>query len=218
MGGLCFFPGEVVRTIAYVDGFNLYYGALRDTPHRWLDLVRLFELVLPRHEFITVNYYTALVSERPEAPGQLARQLTYLRALGTSPSVLVHLGKFRSHIVRMRAADPNAGASRYVRVIKTEEKGSDVNLATHLVRDAYEGAFEAAVVVTNDADLVAPIQLVSQRLNMRVGILNPHQRPSRELAAAARFTKSLRPAALARSQFSPVLHDYNGMFHRPLGW
>tara|TARA_R110002072_G_scaffold29206_4_gene92759 strand:- start:564 stop:863 length:300 start_codon:yes stop_codon:yes gene_type:complete len=35
-GGLCF-----MRTCVYVDGFNLYYGALKRTPYKWLDLAAL---------------------------------------------------------------------------------------------------------------------------------------------------------------------------------
>ena len=69
----------------------------------------------------------------------------------------------------------HAGQSpKYARVIKTEEKGSDVNLATHLLHDAHMGRFEVAVVVSNDSDLLEPIKIVRERLHKRVGILNPH--------------------------------------------
>jgi hypothetical protein len=34
------------RTYIYVDGFNLYYGALKNTPHKWLDLKTLFQSML----------------------------------------------------------------------------------------------------------------------------------------------------------------------------
>lgn len=66
-------------------------------------------------------------------------------------------------------------------MIKTEEKGSDVNLATHLLHDAHTRRFEVAVVVSNDSDLLEPIKIVRDQLRKKVGILNPHKRPSRAL-------------------------------------
>jgi hypothetical protein len=51
-----------LRTIVYVDGFNFYYGQLRGTPWKWLDLVRLFEMVLgPQNDLVKVKYFTAKV-------------------------------------------------------------------------------------------------------------------------------------------------------------
>lgn len=60
----------------------------------------------------------------------------------------------------MPLANPPIAGHQTVEVIKTEEKGSDVNLATYLVSDAYEKDFEAAVVVTDDSDLI--LQSLSQ--------------------------------------------------------
>jgi hypothetical protein len=51
-----------------------------------------------------------------------------------------------------------------VEVLKTEEKGSDVNIAAHLVNDAHKGRFEAAVLITNDSDLLTPMQIVRREL------------------------------------------------------
>ena len=51
-----------MRTFVYVDGFNLYYGALRGTPWKWLDPVALFEKVLQsQHDIVAVKYFTARV-------------------------------------------------------------------------------------------------------------------------------------------------------------
>ena len=72
-----------MRTIAYVDGFNLYYRLLKKRPDlRWLDPHRLIqEFVPPGHDLTQVNYYTARISERPDKPGAAARQAIYLKAL-----------------------------------------------------------------------------------------------------------------------------------------
>ena len=62
-GGPCFFARALMRTFIYVDGFNLYYGALKGTSWKWLDLVALFEKVLHQHhDILKVKYFTARVS------------------------------------------------------------------------------------------------------------------------------------------------------------
>ena len=116
-----------MRTFVYVDGFNLYYGALKGTPFKWLDPVSLFEKVLqPRHDILKVKYFTARVSGTPTDPSMPQRQDVYLRALRHfRPEVEVYFGHFLSHTVRAPLAQP-AGRQRTAEVIRTEEKGSDV--------------------------------------------------------------------------------------------
>lgn len=82
--------------------------------------------------------------------------------------------------------------TKRVWVDKTEEKGSDVNLASHLLRDAFRGAFQVAVLITNDSDLAEPVRIVRQELNLPVGILSPHQQHSVELKRLATFVKRIR--------------------------
>ena len=94
--------------------------------------------MLPRNDLQRIKYFTAHVGARPHDPDQPMRQQLYLRALRTLPLVEIYLGHYLSHEVSMPLANPPAGGSRFVKVIKTEEKGSDVNIATHLVSDAYE--------------------------------------------------------------------------------
>jgi hypothetical protein len=103
-------------------------------------------------------------------------------------------------------------------VIKTEEKGSDVNLATHLLLDACRNDYDVAVVITNDSDLAEPLRVVRQEFGKTVGILNPYSRTSFQLARYAHFTKPIRPGVLAASQFSPTLMDAHGTFYKPSTW
>ena len=79
-----------------------------------------------------IRYFTAIVSARPNDPSAPDRQRAYLRALETMPHVSVHLGHFLTTHVRMALVAPRPRGPRIVEVIKTEEKGSDVNLATCL--------------------------------------------------------------------------------------
>ena len=80
-------------TNVYIDGFNLYYGSLKGTPYKWLDLAALSSVLLPRDNINRIRYFTAQVSARPHDPQQPARQQTYLRALQTIPGLSIDLGQ-----------------------------------------------------------------------------------------------------------------------------
>lgn len=208
-----------MRTIVYVDAFNLYYGCLKGTPWRWLDLEALARHLLSASNRIErIKYYTAHVGARRDDPGQVSRQQRYLRALRTLPLVEIHLGHYLSHEVMMPLASPPPNGPRFAKVIRTEEKGSDVNLATHLVADGYEDRYDAAVIVSNDSDLLEPLRLVRQRLGKVVGVLNPQRHPAFVLARAASFFKQIRPSAVRGSQFPTTLRDAAGEFTKPPGW
>jgi hypothetical protein len=202
----------------YVDAFNLYYGCLKDTPYRWLDLPALCRAALPKDDVQGIRYFTALVVARPHNPDQPTRQRVYLRALATIPSVTIHLGQFLSSEVIMPLVEPRAGGAKFARVHKSEEKGSDVNLATYLLCDACENKFDRAVVVTNDSDLVEPIRLVNERLRKPVGVLCPKRRPSFALRSVAAFMRPIRQGLLGASQFPTTIRDAVGTFHKPLRW
>jgi uncharacterized LabA/DUF88 family protein len=207
------------RTFVYVDGFNLYYGAVKDTALKWLNIRRLCELLLPGYSIERIKYFTARVSARKDDPQKPTRQQIYLRALRTIPGLEIIYGSFLSHDVMMPLAEPPPGGPRFAKVTRTEEKGSDVNLATHLVHDAYQQSFEIAVLVTNDSDLLEPIRIVRQELGLQVGILNPHRlTPSVVLTKHASFIKQIREGTLRASQFPTTLKDAKGEFHKPRGW
>jgi hypothetical protein len=76
----------VLRTNVYVDGFNLYYGCLKGTPYKWLDLDALCRRLLPKHELGRIRYFTAIIAARPHDPSGPARQRAYLRALAIRAS------------------------------------------------------------------------------------------------------------------------------------
>jgi len=207
-----------MKTNVYVDGFNLYYGCMKGTPHRWLDLMKFCRVALPRDEIHRIRYFTALIHARPDDPQKPQRQQIYIRALKTIPNLSVHLGRYLSRSVRMALVAPPANGPRTVSVWKTEEKGSDVNLATYLLLDAFEGDCEAAVIVSNDSDLELPIRTVRKKFELTVGVLNPHRKTSHALRNAASFHKRIREGWLRISQFSGILRDSQGSFTRPATW
>jgi hypothetical protein len=208
-------------TNVYVDGFNLYYGCLKGTPYKWLDLAALCRTLLPRDDIHRIRYFTARISSSPDNPLADTRQDTYLRALGTIPRLSIHLGRFAQTRVRMPLAHPLPGLPRTVDVIKTEEKRTDVNLGAYLVADAARQDCELAVMITNDSDLAEPINLARGWFKVPVGVFNPSRNNafSRDLLAERPlFTKRIRPFALRTCQFPDQLRDRHSIIRRPTSW
>jgi len=204
-----------MKTNIYIDGFNFYYGVLKGTPYRWLNVAALCQTLLPGDQINRIKYFTALVDSRPGDPLKRERQESYFRALRTIPNLTIVLGRFLTHEVTMPLSPEGSG---YARVLKTEEKGSDVNLATHLLMDGFRNDYELAVVVSNDSDLLLPVQVVVQDLGKKVGLLNPQKRPSKALLPHATFLKQIRSGALAQCQFPLTLTDSYGAFSKPATW
>lgn len=207
-----------MATNVYIDGFNLYYGALKGTSNKWLDLEVLCHRLLPKDDIKRIRYFTAKISARPRDPQQPQRQQTYLRALEGLPTVSVHYGHFLTHTVRMPLANPKRGGPTTAEVLNTEEKGSDVNLASLLLLDAFRNDCDVVVVISNDSDLRLPILIAEQQLGVTVGIINPHRAKNRSRALKGTFFKQLRPSVLAQCQLPDVITDQNGTFRKPVSW
>jgi uncharacterized LabA/DUF88 family protein len=163
-----------------------------------------------------MKYFTARVLPRPDNPGQPLRQEIYLRALRSLGADCI-FGRHLSHPVMMRVADPNA-AKPFVRVIKTEEKGSDVNIAAHMLLDAFRNEYDCAVLISGDSDLKAPVEMVRNDFSKTVGVINPQKVDCKVLRSAASFYKRIRTSDLAASQLPVILTDATGTIHKPANW
>ncbi|HTD32155.1 MAG TPA: NYN domain-containing protein [Candidatus Elarobacter sp.] len=220
-------------TYVYVDGFNLYYGAFgrergwSSSGFKWLDLAALAAHVWPglapiRH----VRYFTARVKAPGSDPHMAARQQTYLRAL-RAVGVEIHLGTFklrRKH-VKLNGLPPQLPPytssivlSAEAEIGKYDEKGSDVNLATYLLRDVAKGDCSRAIVVSNDSDLLEPIRVARADFAADVYVINPQRRAVVELTRAANDARDLSLSTLAACQLPAVLTDRVGKITRPAGW
>lgn len=198
-----------MRTAIYVDGFNLYYRALKRTPHRWLDLLALGKQLLSAENRITlIRYFTARVKPNSYKPDQHVRQDSYIQAIKAHiPCLKVHEGQFYQHVVRMPLAGHRADGPRTVEVIKSEEKGSDVNLAVHLLNDAWSDTFDVALVISNDSDLAEAVRLARKR-GKPVGVANPHavDKMNFELYSACSFRRRIERKHLKVAQLpNPVI-------------
>jgi uncharacterized LabA/DUF88 family protein len=226
-----------MRTFVYIDGFNFYHIRLqRQRQFRWLNLKKMCDqLVSAQNTVERVKYYTARVSAKIDAQAP-AKQQVYLSALATVPEIEIHYGRFLfgekwAFLIQPPAAKPanyawNLPAPRMVQVAKVEEKGSDVNLASHLVRDALLNHFDEALVLSNDTDLVEPIRIVTQEVGKRVGLIAPRRArhgeapiPSPSLRKVASFVLYLDDHHLAAAQFPDVVTLAGGkQTIKPPGW
>lgn len=173
-----------------------------------------------------MRYFTALVKSTPADPQASVRQQAYVRAVRAAGAV-VHFGTFkvRRKNVRLIGASPqlppsttNFVLSAEAQIGKYDEKGSDVNLATYLVRDAAKGDCTTAIVVSNDSDLVEPIRLVRAEFGVDVYLINPQKRAATELVRSARSCRDLNLTTLAACQLPRQLSDAFGTVTRPAAW
>ena len=160
-----------MRTIVYIDGFNLYYGACRAPGRRWLSPLALAERLLPNDEIAEVAYFTANIKRDPEDPGAQDRQRLYHRALQTIPNLEIFLGRYIPKRVRGELVDAAADEPSRRTVLTYEEKGTDVNLATRLLLDGFNRRYESAAVISNDGDLKMPIRVVREELGLHASFV-----------------------------------------------
>lgn len=214
---------------AYIDGFNLYYGALKGTPYRWLDLATLCD-ALAGASVVGVTYCTARLKARTDDPGLTARQNAYLHALEGQARVTVLYGKFKEGPVRLRRLSDDGcscceGRLRpkcacctgsTIGVIRSEEKGSDVQLGVQLVKDAYERSIDAALIVSNDSDLQPAID-IARSLKVHVTVVNPRIGGHNALSGSSR--RHISRGMLHRAQFPEEVLLPNGRrVRRPAEW
>jgi NYN domain len=220
----------MARTIVYIDGFNLYYRALKGTRHKWLNLEALSRASLPaKQKIVRINYYTARVSGRIDPDGPRS-QHAYLRAIATRPLVEIHYGRFLTNQKWAGLAPPVPSfkpdpttltiepGPMVAKIWKTEEKGSDVNLAAHLVRDAFSNAFDEAAILTNDTDLCEPMRIVKDEVGLPITLLTPVDTPHKSLCDVATHVRHIGPY-IGPCQFPSILVAANGkQIVKPADW
>jgi uncharacterized LabA/DUF88 family protein len=208
------------RTAVYVDGFNLYYAALKGNDEfKWLDLDRLANALLHSHNtVVSIRYYTARVSATPADPDLPTRQDTYIRALQAHiPHITCQFGQFKVETKTCKLVQP-LGGQQFAEVWVREEKGSDVNLAVNLLNDAWADRFDVALVISNDSDLAEALHLARAQ-GKTVGVASVANRPTRELNLNCDFFKHIRPHHLRNSQLpDPVIAGRGRQIRKPDAW
>ena len=203
------------HVIAYVDGFNLYFG-LRSKGwrrHYWLDLVKLAGALLkPDQQLAGVHYFTSRIRANAHNLADMQRQNSYLEALATLPGLQSHFGHYLEK--------PRECRSCGARWLDYEEKMTDVNIAVQLLSDAFADRFDTALLISADSDLTTPVkQLRALFPHKRLIAVFPPNRRSFELGQAAHSAFTLGEANLRQSQFPEKVTRSDGfVLSRPAHW
>jgi len=200
------------RVIAYIDGFNLYYG-LRSKGCKhfyWLNLQAVTQHLLKPNQTLTVTkYFTTKVKSPPD---KQRRQTTFLEALGTLPDLHIYYGHYLADEITCR----NCGHTYTTH----HEKMTDVNIAVELLTDAFQDNFDIALLISADGDLVGPVKKVKQLFpHKRVIVVFPPKRHSNALKNASDVCLHLDRIVLAKSMFPDQVVKADGfVLRRPSKW
>ena len=205
------------RSIIYIDGFNLYYGALKGTNSKWLDLDKLFTYLRKDDDIQEIKYFTALLDG-----AKRFNQETYLLAIETFSKIKIILGKFKQTTIE--CINPLCDYTGNRLFNKPEEKRTDVNLAIHMLSDSILDRCDRLILVSGDSDLVPAINMIKDiSPNKKVIVYIPARNPIRgaavEIRSSADKHKTLPNNLLKKSQLPPHIPDSKGGFiNKPLGW
>lgn len=211
----------MARAIFYIDGFNLYHGAVEGTPFKWLDLHELCRRLRPEDELVFVRYFTSMVYG---AAAQ--RQARFLEAIATRPIIRTQVGRFTRKPVNCRVTDCKHAGSRSYDV--TIEKRTDVNIGAHMVNDAARDRCDVIALISGDTDLVPAVRLIRNEYPLKhVAVYVPvkpgtdvaKERRSDELRKAANRGGFLAERLIRECQFpDPVVADGGRQIRKPIGW
>ena len=203
---------SVERVVAYIDGFNFYYGLMEANlqTSRWLDLSAMCtNLLKPQQELKLVRYFTTRVSNNP---AKHQRQKTFIDALFARGGIDIDFG----HFLSQNAACKSCGHTWR----RNEEKKTDVNIAVRLLDDAYDNLFDVAMIISGDSDLVPPIKSVRRRHpDKTVVVAFPPKRRSGELGRTAHVAFPIGHGVIRQSRLPDPVVQANGYELRaPQGW
>ena len=203
------------RVIAYIDGFNLYFGIRSKGWKRyyWLNPRALaLNLLKPGQRLVFTKYFTARITSPSNRPDKQKRQTAFLEAIGTLPDT----GIFYGHYLPKKHTCLRCGSTWNAH----EEKMTDVNIAVEMLNNAFDDEFDTALVLSADSDLTPPVAAVRQRFPAkRVVIACPPDRQSKRLEGAANAYLRIGRKKLLDSQFPDEVIKTDGfVLRRPPSW
>ncbi|MGV8082387.1 MAG: NYN domain-containing protein [Coriobacteriia bacterium] len=209
----------LTRVNVYIDGFNFYYAAFVGpnggpgpyNSYKWLNLRSYVSAVLGNSfDVRTVRYFSTKVKPTKSDPDKHFRQDAYFRALTAHANVDVHSGgQFRVRQKLGKLVEPGYPLA-VVHVEVREEKGADVSLASWLIYEACQGVFDAAVVVSDDSDLLEPVRMVQTYLGKDVFVIHLRKRRSSFANAAKYVYHGDKTHFFSLNQLPPIVVLPNG--------
>ena len=238
--------GRALRTRVYVDGYNFYYGCLKGSRHKWLNLHELFaDHILPsirhngpdglpiRHDLLplALKFFTApIVETAAKGVDSVSSQDIYHTALKNHCAGRVEIVKGYYAVSKVRAPKVDDAAPEKwprdcerVAIWKLEEKQSDVQLALQAYHDALTGEVDQVVIASNDTDLAPALRMIRENTNVVVGLVIPtcdHRRqPNTDLRTLSHWTRShITEQELAAAQLPRVVPAKRGVSLKPESW
>lgn len=226
-----------MRTIIYIDGFNLYFGCLKvDRAYRWLDVEALAELLCkvqtPQADVVEIKYFTAPVRAglSPRGDTSCKSQQDYLLALKTHcKKVETILGRY---FIVPGSYYPDTNPISFdknskVAVLRPEEKQTDVNIALHMLCDATDEKCEQQILMSNDSDCTPILRTIQERHpNIQLGVITPiradgaqSRLPSKELRKYAHWVRrSIQVSELQACQLPEKVRTRKRTIKKPAYW
>ena len=228
------------RTAVYIDGYNLYYGRLRGSDYKWLDVVAFSDLVVriqdPQSSVDVVKLFSAhaLATFATHGRDSVIAQQSYHRALrhlySSRVQIILGIHSFdkTGTLLPVFTAGAPYDRERRARVWKLEEKQTDVNLAIAMYRDASKGLFDQQVIVTNDSDAEPTLRAIREDFpQITIGVITPIRPPSegrfRSISASLErhahwMRQHIRDDELAATQLSPHVPTNKKPIRKPPHW
>ena len=200
-----------MKVIAFIDGFNLYHSLAANPEtkkYRWLDLKKLCHLFVKQSEILTdIYYFTALVKWDE---GKATRHKEYIKALETTDIQVVH-GNFKYVTRKCREC--------HTRYQTFEEKETDVNIALHLLKLAFQNEFDKFFLLTGDSDLIPALKMIRGNFpNKKSHIIIPINGRAWSLKNIADSSSKIKTKHLKSSLFPNTIHLQNGTISKPDKW
>lgn len=202
---------KINRVIVYIDGFNLYFG-MKDAGFnqcKWLDINKLIHTYLTANQqLVAIKYFTSRVTNNPQ---KQRRQTIYIEALETTGVKMVY-GLYKAKNIECE----NCGHLWSI----SNEKMTDVNIATHLIIDAFQDKYDTAILVSGDSDLVPPIKAVHENFPKKaVSVFFPPSRHNNSVAAFAKGSQIIGRKKLIDCQFADEVKKRDGyILLKPSEW
>ena len=221
------FRTAMKKTLVYIDGYNLYYGLLKESPDsKWLNLRALVAAMFKeKHEIRSIKFFTARVRTYPHDIAAEERQKIYLQALAAFGGVEIIEGFYSKKKIWLphvngkckTCEESHAGMAH---VVKLEEKRSDVNLAVAALVDAMRSDADCFVLVTGDSDQAGTVYALRHEFGKSVLVFNPHVAVSEHLKRAATYYAHIPRALPAKCQLPDVIPigTHGRTIHRPAAW
>ncbi len=202
----------MARVSFFIDGFNVYHSLKsNDNYHKylWLDYRKLLKNYLRKIDALADIYYFSAYAHWIQDRVKRHRMMI---DIWKNTGILPIMGNFKEK-------------DRYCTICRSwfkghEEKQTDVNIAIHLIKEAYENNYDTAILFTNDTDLIPAIRMLKSSFpKKRVGVLFPIDRWSSELSKECHFWRKTKKKALAKSILPNKVTLPSGIaFTRPTSW